>query len=458
MKVALIADVHANLPALEAVLADARRKQVDAIWNAGDLIGYGPFPDEVVKRLKQEGVVNIVGNYDLKALHLRQKPYKGKAPEKGLAFNWAGEHLSPESRRYLLSLPSERQMTVEGKRILLVHGSPAASDEHLGPETPEERLRQLARMAEADIIICGHSHTPFIRKVGRVCFVNTGSVGRSDDGDMRASYAVMELTRNTFHVEHYRVRYDIVKAAAAARERGLPEHFAQMILRARSLDAILQAEQAEAPSVRLGAGAKATSSRGRVTQETKVPAQVIRLAEECQYDAPHTKKVTELALRLFDELAPLHRLRRQERFWLQCAGLLHDIGWIEGRKAHHKTALKLILESPMLPFTDRERLIVGSVARYHRRALPSEQHAHFAALDPDERRIVSLLAGMLRVADGLDVTHQAIVKDLTCDIRAKEVVIRLRASQRSEPERQKALSKGKLFQIAFDRKLIIEWH
>jgi exopolyphosphatase/guanosine-5'-triphosphate,3'-diphosphate pyrophosphatase len=267
----------------------------------------------------------------------------------------------------------------------------------------------------------------------------------------------MELTRGKLLVEHHRVGYDVAKAAAAARERGLPEHFAQMILQARSLDAILQAEQAEMPATPAERRGKAGAPRGRIAQEMAILTSVIRLAEESHYEAPHTKKVTGLALRLFDELTSLHRLRRQKRFWLQCAGLLHDIGWVAGRKAHHKTALKLILESPLLPFTDRERLIVGGVARDHRKALPSEQHAHFAALDPDERRIVSLLGGILRVADGLDVTHQSILKNLTCDIGPAEVILRLQAGQRSEPERQKALAKGKLFEIAFDRKLIIEW-
>src|SRR5512136_69226 len=105
MKVALIGDVHGNLPALEAVLAHVARQRVEAIWNVGDFVGYGAFPDEVVTRLRHTlNVLSIVGNYDLKALHKDKLP---KAPDKRLAFQWAYDHLSSENRAYLQSLPQE---------------------------------------------------------------------------------------------------------------------------------------------------------------------------------------------------------------------------------------------------------------------------------------------------------------------------------------------------------------
>jgi len=132
MRIALIGDVHANLPALEAVLADAHERGVEAIWNIGDFVGYGAFPDEVVKRLQQEEALSIIGNYDIKALGVKKKKKKrkdGKVPEKWLAFDWAHDNLSKSSRKYLSSLPKEVRLEVEGKRILLTHGSPAANDE-----------------------------------------------------------------------------------------------------------------------------------------------------------------------------------------------------------------------------------------------------------------------------------------------------------------------------------------
>lgn len=240
MTVALIGDVHANLPALEAVLAHAARRRPDAIWNVGDSVGYGPFPDEVVRRLNDPGIVSIIGNYDLKVLAFKdgQKKLKKKRAEKCLAFKWAYENLSKKSRKFLRSLPEEIRLEAGGWRVLIVHGSPALNEEHLTPDTPADRLRELAATAEADAILFGHSHVPLARKVAGVWFINPGSVGRPDDGDPRASYAILTLTPKAVRTRLYRVEYDVARAVAAIRREGLPEAFAQMLLQGRALDAI----------------------------------------------------------------------------------------------------------------------------------------------------------------------------------------------------------------------------
>jgi exopolyphosphatase/guanosine-5'-triphosphate,3'-diphosphate pyrophosphatase len=139
---------------------------------------------------------------------------------------------------------------------------------------------------------------------------------------------------------------------------------------------------------------------------------VNNLAQTCTHEFDHAKHVTYLALRLFDELLHLHQLGAEQRFWLQCAGLLNDIGWVEGWKEHHKASLQIILSTPLLPFSGKERLIIGSIARYHRRALPDLKHDHYKALEPDEREIVNKLAALLRLADGLDSTHLRRVRDI----------------------------------------------
>lgn len=184
---------------------------------------------------------------------------------------------------------------------------------------------------------------------------------------------------------------------------------------------------------------------------------VLRLAESCDYEEEHARQVTQLALRLFDELEPLHRLSHEERFLLQCGALLHDIGWIEGQQAHHKTSLRIILDSSLLPFDERERLIIGSIARYHRKALPKETHAHFAALDPEDQDIVRVLAACVRVADGLDRTHWSVVKDLWCDISPHLIIVCCLVSDNAEQERIEALDKGQLLEQVFDRRLAITW-
>ena len=241
MKVALIGDVHANLPALEAVLAHAHRQGVEAIWNSGDFLGYGAFPNEVVVRLRAEGALSIIGNYDLKVLKFpkqKEKWGKSKHPQKYLAFQWAYEHLSNENRKYLRSLPEEIQMESGGKNILLIHGSPVSNEEALTPDTPDERLRELAAL-KTDLIICGHSHQAFARQVDGTWFINPGSVGRPDDGDPRTAYAILQIGPDLLQVEHFRLAYDLDRAVQAIRENGLPEAFAQMAIKGYDLDTVL---------------------------------------------------------------------------------------------------------------------------------------------------------------------------------------------------------------------------
>jgi exopolyphosphatase/pppGpp-phosphohydrolase len=182
---------------------------------------------------------------------------------------------------------------------------------------------------------------------------------------------------------------------------------------------------------------------------------VLKLAESCQYESGHTHQVTRLALRLFDELKSLHDLGASERFLLQCGALLHDIGWIEGQKGHHKTALKYILESPLLTFDRRDRRIIGSIARYHRKALPKKSHDPYAELSTEDRRIVSILAAILRVADGLDRTHENVVGDLTCKVTKDKIILTAEVKAPADEERREARKKGDLLEKIYARKLDI---
>jgi exopolyphosphatase/guanosine-5'-triphosphate,3'-diphosphate pyrophosphatase len=136
---------------------------------------------------------------------------------------------------------------------------------------------------------------------------------------------------------------------------------------------------------------------------------------------------------------------------------LHDVGWVEGQKGHHKTSLRLILDALALPFDERERRIIGSIARYHRGALPKDEHAHFAALSPVDQYRVTLLAALLRVADGLDRTHRNVVQDLSCRITPQKITVHCDVRMYPIPERDAALTKGNLLEHLFDRKLVITW-
>ena len=459
MKVALIADVHANLPALEAVLADARERGAETVWNLGDFVGYGPFPDQVVQRLaggnapgqprQPRGAISIIGNYDRKVLAFEQKKdrwRRRKAPEKLLAFRWACENLSEASLAHLRSLPEQVRLEAAGLRVLLTHGSPADDDEPLGPDTTQGRLEDLAARAEADLVACGHSHQPFVRRAAGVWFVNPGSVGRPEGGDPRACYALLEIERADVDVDLRRVAYDVRRVVRAIRAAGLPEDFAEMLRQGRSFGEVGLAREIAptAPDPAAAPPGKADCMQA-----------VLALARRCGYEQEHTHQVTRLALDLFDALQPLHKLGRDERFRLQCGALLHDIGWIEGRKRHHKTSQRIILESS-LPLGKVDRLIVALIARYHRKALPSPDHEPFASLGPRDRRRVCMLAGILRVADGLDRTHASIVRKLACEILPDRVVVRCDVAAAAECERGAAEKKGSLFEQVFGRKLTVE--
>ena len=232
-----------------------------------------------------------------------------------------------------------------------------------------------------------------------------------------------------------------------------------------------RALQMMAPS---GADSLPTASSEVGPEDDDVQQAVLQLAQSCEYEVQHTHQVTRLALRLFDELRSVHGLGPRERLWLQYASLLHDIGLIEGPQGHHKTSLRIILDSPLLPLDKSRRLLVGSVARYHRGALPRERHGHFARLKPGARRVVRILAAVLRVADGLDYTHQSLVDDLVCNVSSERVLVRCTVhagagfegslqegklgTAAAEAERARALEKGDLLEQVFERKLVVECH
>jgi exopolyphosphatase/pppGpp-phosphohydrolase len=197
-----------------------------------------------------------------------------------------------------------------------------------------------------------------------------------------------------------------------------------------------------------------TNDANSVARDEKLNA-VLHLAETCEYEVEHTQQVTRLALDLFDELAVLHHLGSRERNWLQYASLLHDIGWIEGQKGHHKAALRIILTTPLLPFENKERIIIGSIARYHRKALPSLKHDHFATLKPEEQRIVEILAACLRMADGLDCLHQNRVVDLKCKVTKKSINMICFVQKMIPNEVSISMEKADLIELVFQRKLML---
>jgi exopolyphosphatase/guanosine-5'-triphosphate,3'-diphosphate pyrophosphatase len=179
----------------------------------------------------------------------------------------------------------------------------------------------------------------------------------------------------------------------------------------------------------------------------------MRLLKTCPEHEAHARQVARLSISLFDELARLHGMGDAERFLMECAALLHDIGWVSGQSRHHKTSLHIILDSPLLLFDEQQRLLIGSVARYHRRALPRRKHRHYAELPAEKRMVVRVLSGILRVADALDVRHENAVERIRCSVSAGRIVISCRCGTGLEQERTAAARKGKLLEQVFARRI-----
>ncbi|MFH0754632.1 MAG: ROK family protein [Candidatus Omnitrophota bacterium] len=242
MKILLCADIHANLPALEAVLKAAEKFSYDALWCLGDVVGYGPFPNECVQLLRQKAACVISGNHDLKSV-LPLTGLVGVSGEqvsyKDFVFAWTRRVLSPESRRYLKLLPLTKTMIASGQRVLLAHGSPRGVKDGIFADTPLSRLKALAREYPADVMLVGHTHDAFVRKAGGMTFINPGSVGRPFDADPRASFMQLEFTPKGVKVHRCRVAYDLGGVVARMRQDKFPDVLLRAVAQARSPREIL---------------------------------------------------------------------------------------------------------------------------------------------------------------------------------------------------------------------------
>jgi len=243
MRYALISDIHANLPALKAVLADVdRRRGVDAIYHLGDLVGYAPWPNETVALLRRRGIAGIAGNYDSTTAtdyaHCGCRYEDPRQEELShLSYDWTRRHVSPGTKRLLAELPFRLDLRpggghASGPTIVLVHGTPTLNTVYWTEDRPDSFCLKMAGVAGAkagDVIAFGHTHKPWHREVAGIHFVNAGSVGRPKDGDWRAGYVLLDVGGVAVGVEFVRVEYDIDAAMRGIRESELPDDFAQYL-------------------------------------------------------------------------------------------------------------------------------------------------------------------------------------------------------------------------------------
>lgn len=188
MKVVMLSDIHGNLAALDAL----PERDYDALWCTGDLVDYGPRPHEVVERIREKAAVCVRGNHDNAAGFSVDPncsaPYKHLAAE---TLRYTQQVCTEEDLAYLRSLPLDCRITMGGTRFYLVHGMP--TDPLFGYCREESELwREQVKSADTDVLVVGHTHTPFLRMEGGTAIVNPGSLGQPKTGRPLACYAVWE--------------------------------------------------------------------------------------------------------------------------------------------------------------------------------------------------------------------------------------------------------------------------
>jgi predicted phosphodiesterase len=226
---AVFSDVHGNLPGLEAILADVEARDIGDVICLGDLVGYGPFPDEVAALVRDRGIPCLMGNYD-QGIGFSTGDcgcvYKTdeQRAEGAASLAWTDAVTTEETRAYLRTLEDRFALDTAAGELLAVHGSPRRINEYLFEDRPE---RAMARMAEENpfrAILFGHTHVPYAREVAHgdagtsTLFVNVGSAGRPKDGDWRVCYAIIDpaaLAGGRPAVEFARVPYDYARLQGA---------------------------------------------------------------------------------------------------------------------------------------------------------------------------------------------------------------------------------------------------
>ena len=210
--IAIISDIHGNLPALKAVLDDMGK--VELIICAGDLVGYNPYPNEVIQEVKMRKMICIRGNHDRAVIYDDYSSMNGYAASAAM---WTKRNLTRANMEYLLSLRDNIIFDYHGKKIASHHGAPFDEDFYVYPEDATE---DLLNYDNGDILILGHTHVPFIKNFGKRYIINPGSVGQPRDGDPRASYIIADIDNLIFTLR--RVKYDIEEVVSRIHEENLP--------------------------------------------------------------------------------------------------------------------------------------------------------------------------------------------------------------------------------------------
>jgi len=226
MLVGVISDIHSNMAALSQVLEELGRKNPDYILCLGDIVGYGPQPNQVCEELRgKEKVIAVKGNHDQAVLSGETERLNEAATQ---AVEWTRERIDESNLHFLGSLNEYEALEFDQFHVFAVHGSPRDYlNEYVYEDTPEEELESMFEEAKAHLIATGHTHIPYVREVGTRLFMNAGSVGQPRDRDRRASYVVIDTEERSVNIQ--RVAYDVEQTAGSIKSSRLPDSLGERL-------------------------------------------------------------------------------------------------------------------------------------------------------------------------------------------------------------------------------------
>jgi putative phosphoesterase len=217
MRIAVVSDIHSNLEALEAVLGDM--PEVDKVLCAGDLVGYGADAGAVVDEVREQRMECVKGNHDEKVVTYQDFEEFNRLARKAITHN--RNALSDQELEYLAELPEKKRIEAGNRDLFMIHGSPRNPlKEYLREEDVDQEFLENSFKTRPEILVMGHTHQPFVKKLSGTLILNPGSVGQPRDRDPRASYATLE-TREP-EVKLHRAGYSVDKAAEKIRKEVHP--------------------------------------------------------------------------------------------------------------------------------------------------------------------------------------------------------------------------------------------
>lgn len=240
MKIAVISDIHGNMEALNSVMNDIEKRDCDKVFVLGDYAMAGPEPnlavDYFMSKINNSNFTMIQGNTDLMITDYSDELYKmlkSKAPIMAEALRNDSELLNDNQKLFLKNLPPQREIEVDGIKFLLVHGSPRKNNEDIMPNLPMEKLEDMIKGVNANVILCGHTHIPCgYQTQSKITVINDGSVGRPFTKNPQACYLIITIENGECTFEHQFIDYDKELASQKLLKRNFEgkEKLAQMLI------------------------------------------------------------------------------------------------------------------------------------------------------------------------------------------------------------------------------------